>query len=711
MRFGRVHRVMTDALAALGMLSLLTSGGMDRWVVIVLACGLVAAMAIPERYQSHPLRHRLSVVGSLGLLGIQSFRLFSGHDVLHVAVEFAAGLQILRIATRRGAAHDQQIVLLALLHLIAGTVLGGGMGYGLCFLGFLIVAPGALVLSHLRREVEGNYRQGARDRSGLPVDVPRILRSRRVVSRQFLLATCSLAIPIFLFTAMLFVFFPRVGLSFLLMNQSRSERMIGFSDQVDLGKVGRLRADSTIALRVFFPELPPEPPPRIPVYLRGAAFDSYDGTSWRRDKTQSDAPSAGDRVWIEPTPFEVGPELMTIDLEPIKPPVLFFPSGAIAFDVLSTNPRALGSTPQITRGREGDFEYVTPDERGLRYRVYAPGPRALRQALPLPDVDRYLALPPGFSDRIRQLARDWAGDVADPELVAQRLEHRLRTEFTYDLDSPSGGEPAPLEHFLFESKRGHCEFYSTAMAVMLRTLGVPSRNVTGFLAGSYNRFGRFYAVRQGEAHSWVEAHVPGKGWRRYDPTPASAAAPVAEVRGLVAILRDLLEAAGERWDRHVIGYDLGQQMALLSKMRSGLRGDRNQPAWSKDDARLVLGAVLAVAAIGVAVVWWRRRRRRAGAGPGAAQALQARDRRIVELYQALEDALRAAGVPRPAGTPPLAHARALRGLGHPLASETLELTELYLAVRFGERPIDEHGYAEFGKRVDALRQYRAARAA
>ena len=92
--------------------------------------------------------------------------------MLELAVEFAAALQIIRLATRRGAAHDQQVIVLALLHLIAGTVIGGGLGYGLCFLGFLVVAPGALVLSHLRREVEGNYRQGARDRTGLPVDVP-----------------------------------------------------------------------------------------------------------------------------------------------------------------------------------------------------------------------------------------------------------------------------------------------------------------------------------------------------------------------------------------------------------------------------------------------------------------------------------------------------------------------------------------------------------
>ena len=208
----------------------------------------------------------------------QAVRLFLGAEVLQLAVEFAAALQIVRLATRRGAAHDQQVIVLALLHLIAGTVLGTGLAYGLCFIGFLMVAPGALVLSHLRREVEGNYRQGARDRTGLPVDVPRILRSRRVIGRQFLVATCLLSVPIFLFTALVFVMFPRVGLSLLLFNRARSERMVGFSDKVDLGGVGTLRSDPTIAMRVELPNLSAEPAP-----ASERVIISFNLSQYRRD--------------------------------------------------------------------------------------------------------------------------------------------------------------------------------------------------------------------------------------------------------------------------------------------------------------------------------------------------------------------------------------------------------------------------------------------
>ena len=181
MRFGLIHRIMTDALATLGLLALVTSGELNRWMSLTIVAGLVAALLIPERWQDRPLLRQLAVTAPVALLVTQVGRLVAGGPLLSLAVEFAAGLQVVRLATRRGAAHDQQVIVLGLLHLIAGTVLGGGLAYGLCFVGFLIVAPGALVLSHLRREVEGNYRQGARDRTGLPVDVPRIWRTASVI--------------------------------------------------------------------------------------------------------------------------------------------------------------------------------------------------------------------------------------------------------------------------------------------------------------------------------------------------------------------------------------------------------------------------------------------------------------------------------------------------------------------------------------------------
>src|SRR5262249_58140618 len=117
-------------------------------------------------------------------------------------------------------------------------------------------------------------------------------------------------------------------------------------------------------------------------------------------------------------------------------------------------------------------------------------------------------------------------------------------------------------------------FAASGMTVLLRAVDVPTRNVTGFIGGTWNRFGRFYAVRQGDAHSWVEVYIDNDGWRTFDPTPPADAAPKSELSGAWAQLRDFLEATSQRWDRHVVGYDLSQQASLwreLSKRRQQTR--------------------------------------------------------------------------------------------------------------------------------------------
>ncbi|MEB2314199.1 MAG: DUF3488 and transglutaminase-like domain-containing protein [Sorangiineae bacterium] len=706
MKFGLIHRIMTDALAALGLLALVTSGELPRAVSVTLLVALAVALFLPERWQAASLMRRVGTWGPLALLLVELARLFTGAVVLPLVIEFAAGLQVVRLATRRGAAHDQQVILLALLHLVAGTVLGGGLAYALCFLGFLVIAPGALVLSHLRREVEGNYRQGARDRTGLPVDVPRILRSRRVISKKFLAITCLLSVPIFLFTALLFVMFPRVGLSLLLLDQSTPGRMIGFSDKVDLGGVGTLRTNPTIAMRVEYPGLPTPPPERLALYLRGTAFDYYDGRSWSRTLTRRTlADRIGSAVRIQRFPDPQRDRRMTIDLEPIEPPVLFVPLDTISLKLAPRGAAVLGAQPNVLLGPEDELKYVTEDSRGIHYDVFF-GPSDTRpEPLSAADRARYLALPPALPSRIAGLARQWAEGAPSSAARAKAIETHLRTDYTYNLDSPSGTAPNPLDDFLFNSKRGHCEYYSTAMAILLRTLGVPTRNVTGFIGGTYNRFGNFYAVRQGDAHSWVEVYLDDRGWTRFDPTPPGDSAPKSEITGFVAFLRDLVEASAQRWNRNVVGYDLKQQVSLFHRVRATYRGIRGKSGLETKLPRT--GEVFAGLALVLGGAYlWRRRRRRATSESTARTPEQLAALQVVALYRALEDAMMSHGVMRQVGTPPLAHALALVELGHPIGAEVLALTELYLEVRFGERILTDAERRTFVERVRAVRQLR-----
>jgi len=156
MRFGFVHRVMTDALAALGVLALVLSGQFSRTVSAIILVGLCASLAVRESWQRHPALRHLDTGALLVVLAVQIGRVLTDVPVLDVLIEFAAALQIIRLATRKGAAHDQQVIVLALLHLIAGTVIGGGLGYGLCFLGFLVIAPGVDVVLAVLRETHQN---------------------------------------------------------------------------------------------------------------------------------------------------------------------------------------------------------------------------------------------------------------------------------------------------------------------------------------------------------------------------------------------------------------------------------------------------------------------------------------------------------------------------------------------------------------------------
>jgi hypothetical protein len=329
---------------------------------------------------------------------------------------------------------------------------------------------------------------------------------------------------------------------------------------------------------------------------------------------------------------------------------------------------------------------------------------------PLSELDRarYLTLPDDVSERVVDLARRWTAGASTDAEKAKRIETHLRREYRYDLESPSGAAKNPLEDFLFKSKRGHCEFYSTAMAVLLRTQGVPTRNVTGFIGGTYNRFGRYYAVRQGDAHSWVEVNLQGRGWTRFDPTPPSDAAPRGDITGILAFMRDLVEATAQRWNRNVVGYDLKQQVGLFHSVRSRYSSLRASSklldSLSSPRRALLFGLGLLLAGVGI---YYLRKNRKAKGQKAPEPAQKEREAlRAVELYRLVEASLVSLGVPRPVGTPPLSHCRALKQMGHPAGEEALALTEIYLEVRFGGVSLDDVKRRDFTRRARALRQAR-----
>src|SRR5205823_4276291 len=122
--------------------------------------------------------------------------------------------------------------------------------------------------------------------------------------------------------------------------------------------------------------------------------------------------------------------------------------------------------------------------------------------------------------RIPELARSLtAASLTDLER-ARAIERALRTGYGYTLELPATEEADPLAHFLFSRRKGHCEYFASAMAVLLRSIGIPARLATGFQSGVYNSISDLWLIRTRDAHSWVEAWIPGRGWTTFDPTPA-----------------------------------------------------------------------------------------------------------------------------------------------------------------------------------------------
>jgi hypothetical protein len=251
--------------------------------------------------------------------------------------------------------------------------------------------------------------------------------------------------------------------------------------------------------------------------------------------------------------------------------------------------------------------------------------------------------------------------------------------------------PDPLAHFLFERKKGHCEYFASSMAVMLRTVGIPSRVVTGFQSGVYNPITHMQVVRASDAHSWVEAWIAGRGWTTYDPTPFD---PSAGAAGVMARLSLFFDAAEQFWQDWVVSYDLDRQVVLASRMDESARRVRfnwfdDAKAWFGNAAHASAGyapsaavgggLILLIALYGGAIArWWRGRLRvrRLVRGEGVASD-------ATLLYQRMLRLLARRGIQKPPWLTPGEFARVLprsevSGLVH-------DLTAFYNEFRFGGR--------------------------
>ncbi|MCA9520080.1 MAG: DUF3488 domain-containing protein, partial [Myxococcales bacterium] len=540
------------------------SGYISALVIGLFAVGVVISWIsnFGEREQPTWLWNSI-VLGVLALFVIDG--IVSG-DWLLAAINFTCFILLGKLFNRRTAKDTFQIYLLSFLLFIASGVLNPGLSYAVVFPIYIVVLTLALLSLHLRHDLTDLREKSERIHGpdiALRHEEALLARGRLFRGRLFV-GTAVLAIAAFLSSMVIFYLFPRLGFGFFVGKKRPGMSVAGFSDNVRLGSFGRIRNNYQVVMRV---ELPDEKGPRR-LRLRGMSFDTYTGRGWvkgtRRRWQPRSVTRSGETLYLVGlrTSYD---HRVQIYQEPLSSQVVFGEPKVVRVAVRDfregmRDPNA----PKILRDRSGDLFYKSPDSVAVSYTAYSdtivPSVAELRKSkgvLPRTIVSRYTALP-HMDGRIRQLAM---AIVRGKETVYDRvvaIERHLKYNYRYSL---RGGHDfrQPLVDFLFNKRYGHCEFFSTTMAVMLRQIGVPSRVVTGFYGGVWNRFGRYMAIRQNDAHAWVEVYFPGPGWVTFDPTPTGELL-VPDESGTLGFMKSWLDALQLRWFKWVIEYDLQRQI-------------------------------------------------------------------------------------------------------------------------------------------------------
>jgi transglutaminase-like putative cysteine protease len=405
--------------------------------------------------------------------------------------------------------------------------------------------------------------------------------------------------------AALFVLFPRLPGPLWGIPGSTSSGATGLNDTMSPGDITNLGLSDEIAFRVQFDDRPPR---ANDLYWRGPSLTHFNGRTW----SMLQGGRRGERV-AETIEYRGQPTSYRVMLEPNGR------SWAFALDMparwTGDNSLRMGSDYQL-----GTFFGGAP--RRLDYRVTSHVEYRAREPLTERERELFRALPADSSPRARALASTWLTDGPSGARIIERAMAYLRSQpFRYTLTPPPLGAQ-PVDEFLFETREGFCEHYASALTVLLRAAGLPSRIVMGYQGGELNAFGGYYIVRQSDAHAWTEVWLEDEGWVRVDGVAAVAPERVAlgfDALGsggavsAAAALRSgwvrqaawLWDAVETRWQAWIIGYGPEFQRALLDSLGfDDLRRAQRRLVLLGMAAAVTVGLLLALSGY----LSWRQRR-------------------------------------------------------------------------------------------------------
>jgi transglutaminase-like putative cysteine protease len=654
---GAVHLSLGVALVALW------ASGLPAALPTALAAAALAWAAWRNRRGAGPGPHadRLATIAAFAYLPLfAADLLLLSHNLLHASLRLLIFLSIVRVLVARSDRERLQLLLLGFLAAVVATASTTQMGFALP----LAIYTGTALWALACRQA---------DLAGA--------RRRPSIRRTAVHAGAALGLGL-----AAFFLIPHVGTGYFRPGGRLRQEVSGFSGRIELGSINRIKRNHEIVMRV---RLLGDPPAGVPLRWRGRTFDAFDGRAWAR--TRDDVRWLFDPQGSFDLDRPGAPALLeySVALEPIESRALFAAAEPVRMQMDGV--RRVGAEP-------GDGYQISflPRSR-LQYRVASRLQGSLRlrdepagagRDYPPSVPETYLQLPP-LDPGIPALAARMVGAETDPYRMAEAVESALRAGYAYTLDVQDAGVRDPLTRFLLERAPGHCEYFATAMAILLRSRGVPARVVTGFLEGEFSDLHGTILVRQSDAHSWVEVYFPRHGWVEFDPTPPL---PVDTDASLLARLRRGYERLEVAWDTWVIGLDLNDQAAILGRLRDAATAAASALAASVV-APLRRGGWLPLAGLGAgllasaaALLWLVRRL------PGAARRWRRLGLRghgsspradpLLDLYRRLLEALARRGLRRPAHLTPLEFAREL-GARRDVSAAVRELTGLFCRARYG----------------------------
>jgi transglutaminase-like putative cysteine protease len=671
---GRVERFFEFSLLGLltsGFLALVGSGYLDLPTTFLTGAGLILRALLVAGV----VRFQFSAnwINAITLLYIGFYPLdylYGSREFIPATVHLICYLAVLRVLSARTNRDYFFVKIIAFLELLAASILSANLSFFIFLAFFLIFGVATFSSSEIRRS------------SQLPA---RQIRGTQNMS-HWRLATLTgvTAAGILVLTGGLFFLLPRTARAAFQHLVPQRYHLPGFSNEVTLGQIGEIQSQSNTVMhiRVEGPEKP------LALKWRGAAMGDFDGRRW------FNRPSSGQILRVANGLVSLNERKQTrrsgpyisyeVNVKAIDSDVLFF-TGVPEF--LRTE------LPLVFRTPTDAFRTGVGVTDGMHYFGYSHMVESDDVPLSPPLRTTYLRLPQ-YDPKIALLAGDVTAGLRSDLERAKALERHLRSNYGYTLQLLNEPVADPLGHFLFVRRQGHCEYFASAMAVMLRTLSIPSRVVTGFQSGTFNPMTGWHIIRGSDAHSWVEAYLPDHGWVTFDPTPPSRNPKLA---GVFSRLMLYVDAAETFWDEWVLNYNLERQLNLAAHVDSTTRRARANwferfTKWAHSDfdlktlkRSLAIGSGLLAIAVALFLYgpacwrWWlthlrvkRIRRGRVGASDASI------------LYGRMLAILKRRGFEKPAWLTPIEFARILPD---PRTAAMVEdLTGAYNELRFGGKP-------------------------